>query len=53
MTNMGYCRFRNTLADLRDCRDNMYEPNLSAEEEEARIKLIKVCKDIAEEFEDE
>lgn len=51
MTNMGYCRFRNTLADLKDCRDYLDDETLSVKETEAREALIKVCKDIAEEFE--
>lgn len=25
MSNMGYCRFQNTLSDLQDCYDNMSE----------------------------
>lgn len=26
MANMGYCRFRNTLNDLRDCHEHMDDP---------------------------
>lgn len=52
MSNMGYCRFRNTLGDLVDCRDYMDDEDLSVEETDARDRLIKVCKDIVEMFEE-
>jgi hypothetical protein len=42
---MSYCRFQNTLKDLRDCYDNW--DDLSEEEENAKKKLIKLCVDIA------
>ena len=50
MSNMGYCRFQNTLSDLRDCYENMYDDvdKLSPEEKRARKKLIKVCSDIVD-----
>lgn len=32
MTNMSYCRFENTLADLRDCHENMHDDELSEDE---------------------
>ncbi len=47
MANMSYCRFRNTLNDLRDCLDGM-EDDLSEEEVRARKVLVKVCADIVE-----
>ena len=50
MGNMAYCRFENTLADLRDCYDHMDEP-LDGRDEvsefRARQKLIKLCREIA------
>lgn len=46
MGNMSYCRFQNTLADLRDCEQNMDEAN-SVEEQRARYALIKLCYRIA------
>lgn len=49
MGNMGYCRFENTLVDLRDCYENMNDTDLSESEEKARKKLIDLCKDIAAE----
>ena len=53
MSNMSYCRFQNTLADLRDCKDNMLEGELSRSEHEARLALLRMCKDIAETDEDD
>ena len=49
MSNMSYCRFQNTLTDLRDCFDHIdewFENALSEEEEGACKKLIKLCMDI-------
>lgn len=51
MANMSYCRFRNTLVDLRDCRDNLGNTE-SIEETKAEKKLIELCKEIAAEYED-
>ena len=51
MTNMDYCRFRNTYNDLLDCVDHIdevadeYEP-MDKEEHEARLSLIQACADI-------
>lgn len=45
MSNMSYCRFENTLADLEDCLDNITE-EVSAEEHDARVRLIEVAKEI-------
>lgn len=49
MGNMAYCRFQNTLADLNECTD-FIEDTASPEEEKAKLKLIRLCKSIAEEF---
>lgn len=38
---MSYCRFRNTLGDLRDCLDNMFTNDLSREEAEARKDMVQ------------
>lgn len=55
MSNMSYCRFQNTLDDLRDCEealqdigDNLAE--LSKEEFRAANSLIKLCKIIGSRF---
>ncbi len=56
MANMGYCRFENTLSDLRDCNDALMEgaepKNLSADEARALVQLVQLCRDIGTEFED-
>lgn len=56
MSNMSYCRFRNTLSDLRDCEDAMSEDQdgeeLSVEEKQARKSLIKLCQKIVLDYSD-
>lgn len=52
MSNMSYCRFRNTLNDLDDCTEYMTE-TVSEEETRARKRLLKICKEIAEYDEDD
>lgn len=49
MSNMSYCRFQNTLQDLRDCYEGWGE-DLSPEETKAQKRLLKLCKDIVEDF---
>lgn len=51
MANMGYCRFQNTLQDLRDCQEHMDDGDLSEEEKRARLRMIKMCAQIAEDYE--
>lgn len=51
MANMSYCRFENTLSDLRDCFENMEDEDLSVYEAPARISLIQLCMDIARDYE--
>lgn len=48
MANMSYCRFENTLRDLRDCSEHLYETKeqLGEFEWEAKLKLIKLCLEI-------
>ena len=46
MANMSYCRFRNTLSDLRDCWEHIFDDDLSEEEGRARQRLIDLCRDI-------
>lgn len=48
MSNMSYCRFRNTLAAMRDCHDHMDDDCVAAESA-AREQLIELCKQIVEE----
>lgn len=51
MPNMSYCRFQNTLTDLQDCMDELYEidgdlSELSSAEKRAARYLIKLCNEI-------
>lgn len=55
MSNMSYCRFRNTLSDLRDCYEElgeMNEPETELSEEELRAfkSLVKLCRNIADDY---
>jgi len=52
MANMSYCRFENTLRDLRDCYDNMDNDNLSKLEFYARKQMVEMCINIANQHED-
>jgi len=52
MSNMSYCRFRNTLGDLRDCYYNMDDDDLSEDESIAKISLLELCNEIANEYTD-
>ena len=51
MGNMSYCRFENTLKDLRDCWENGFtlEEPTSESEIKCRKLLVKLCQEIAEE----
>jgi len=54
MANMSYCRFENTLSDLEDCYFHMDEvDDLNEREIKARVKLIKLCRNIASDYEDD
>lgn len=52
--NMSYCRFSNTLDDLRDCYDAMGNDDemadLSEEEAKAKEKIIKLCQRIVDDY---
>lgn len=54
MANMSYCRFENTLGDLRDCftalREGDDDTQMSEYERGARNGLLALCAKIAEEF---
>lgn len=49
MSNMSYCRFRNTVADLRDCMEHLEDNtnDLAEGEAKARLRLINACVEIA------
>lgn len=51
MSNMSYCRFRNTLRDLQDCADAIslgQWSDTSGEEKDAFVELLDLCKHIAQ-----
>jgi hypothetical protein len=50
MPNMSYCRFRNTLQDLRACYEHMDDEGLSSEEKAARKHLVIMCNEIASDY---
>ena len=56
MSNMSYCRFENTLSDLRDCYEEMcneqVEENLSRSESRSFAELVELCREITEMYED-
>jgi hypothetical protein len=55
MANMAYCRFKNTLEDLEDCRRALngmgdYRSELSEEELEEARKLLRLCELLADDY---
>lgn len=53
MANMGYVRFQNTLKDLQDCCDHIYDNDLSPEENVARYALLRKAWMLVNDFLDE
>jgi len=51
MSNMGYCRFEHTLADLEDCEEHI-EDALGGIEYESRARMIELCERIVDTFKD-
>ena len=51
MSNMSYVRFENTAADLEDCLVHINTTGLSASEEDARDRLVELCRDILDAYE--
>lgn len=59
MANKSYCRFHNTLTDLYDCQNALEdfiqkdENTISSKEERMYAKkLIAICKQIADNYEE-
>ena len=53
---MSYCRFENTFYDLNDCYTALGEKTfeeLSETEKKYALSLVRVCKNIADDFMDE
>ena len=51
MANMGYCRFKNTLSDLRDCFENWDVESES--EQKAQKRMVKLCREIVKAYGDD
>jgi hypothetical protein len=52
--NMSYCRCQSTLEALREVCEHVQDPTkLSPEEQRAYKKLVRLCKMIADDNEDE
>ena len=52
MSNMSYCRFENTLQDLRDCYEH-WDEKISEDEFKAKERLLKLCQNIVDDYGDE
>lgn len=49
MSNMSYCRFQNTLADLQDC-ENKFQRTESVYEADAAVDLYRLCATIVNSY---
>lgn len=47
MGNMSYCRFENTLKDLRDCYEHLDDSLSNESKRKARRQLVALCITIA------
>ena len=50
MSNMCYCRFNNTLYDLRDCIEHIEDRDLSDEEAQQRFHLLEAMVETVYEY---
>ena len=50
MSNMSYCRFENTMEDLHDCLDHISRKAENDYDENARIQMIGLFKEVAEDY---
>jgi len=46
MGNMSYCRFENTVEDLKDCINHLEDKNISSDEKRSREKLFELCAEV-------
>jgi hypothetical protein len=51
MGNMSYCRFENTMNDLRDCLGHIHKECDNSYDENARQQMIELFMEIAEQYE--
>ena len=50
MGNMSYCRFENTMADLKDCLRNIDHKAENNRDESARQEMIELFREIYEDW---
>ena len=50
MGNMSYCRFENTLADLKDCLRHIAEDAENHYDEAARQEMLELFRVIGEDY---
>ena len=57
MSNMSYCRFRNTLKDLADCQEALQQEGVRSIDDEDELRaahtLIAMCGEIHRDFGEE
>ena len=51
MGNMSYCRFENTMNDLRDCLGHIHKECDNSYDENARQQMVALFMEIAEQYE--
>ena len=50
MPNMSYCRFENTMRDLRDCLDHIHKQCDNTYDESSRQEMIEMFNEISQDF---
>ena len=51
MGNMSYCRFENTMNDLRDCLNHIHKECDNSYDENARQQMIELFMEVASQYE--
>lgn len=51
MPNMSYCRFENTMDDLRDCLNHIHRKAENDFDERARQSMIELFREISKDYE--
>ena len=50
MGNMSYCRFENTMNDLRDCLRHIAEDAENRRDEDSRQEMLELFRTIGEDY---
>ena len=50
MPNMSYCRFENTMRDLRDCLEHIHKQCDNTYDESSRQEMIEMFNEISQDF---